>query len=261
MNRKGLWLGTLLILPLLSACGSEAYLVPAGAHPHNSRVLQDQQAVEIRYRTIQFNVQRAISTQESALVADPRWADGYSRLSDLFWDENQPKAALAEAAKACQLDPGNVVYWDNLGSMAVKLSDWSEAASAYGHALKRNAAQWQAYVGLGLTALGQKNVTLARRDAQSALAVGGAQGPTYALYGQVSQYLGNWTDAATYYRNAVAANPDWWQGYYDMAAVEVHWGEISQAESNIRRALRDSPESPQPWMLLQSLPQVSSNGS
>jgi tetratricopeptide (TPR) repeat protein len=254
------WIGSGLcsavLLSFLSGCGSEAYLVPPGPKPHNVGVLEDQQVVEMRYRTIQFNIQRAISTEESALVADPHWAEGYNRLADLFWEENQPAAALAEMTKACQLDPHNLTYWDNLGAMAVRQHEWHQAASAYGQSLARNPAQWQAEVGLGLTALGQHNVVKAQSYAQQALAAGGPQGPVYALFGQVSQGLGNWTSAATYYRNTIAANPDWWQGYYDMALVEVHWGEIPQAESNIRQALHDSPENPQPWLLLQSLPQT-----
>lgn len=254
---RTLWLaGLTAALCTLTGCGSADYLLPAGSQPGSAQVAADQQAVDQRYSAVQFNLERAITTEESALVKDPGWADGYSRLAQLFWDANEPAAALAEAHRACDLAPHSVVDWNNLGQMAFSMHRWATAESAYKASLEQNPAGWQADVGLGQLDLARHHPTAAQSEAQAALASGGPQGPIYALYGQIEQNSGNWNAAASYYRNAIAANPQWWQGYYDMGVVDVHWGEISEAESNIRQALRDSPQSSAPWMLLQSLPQT-----
>ncbi|PSR37475.1 MAG: hypothetical protein C7B44_03600 [Sulfobacillus thermosulfidooxidans] len=246
------------LLMILSGCGSNNYLVPPGAHANNGQIAADQQAVEERYQALQFNLQRAVATEESALVKDPTWAAGYSRLGQLFWDADQPHAALKEAQRACALAPKSQTFWNNLGEMAVSMQQWSLARHAYHHTLHLDPANWQAMVGLGQIAVALHQWNNARVLADKALAVAGPQGPIYVLFGEVAQNANDWTTAATYYRNAIAANPAWWEGYYDMAIVDVHWGEIAQAESNIRQALHDNPDSAAPWILLQSLPQTSS---
>ncbi|SMC06551.1 Tfp pilus assembly protein PilF [Sulfobacillus thermosulfidooxidans DSM 9293] len=257
MMKKVIGVGfPLLLLPWLSACGSDAYLVPPQARNAPKEILMDQQAVEQRMQSIQFNLTRAITTEESAVVQDPTYAEGYSRLAQLFWQDHEPQAALIEAQKACQLQPSNVTYWNNLGQLALSTHHLRTASTAFHEALSHDPTNWTAYVGLGQAAIAQHQPNLAQVDATKALEFGGPQGPVFDLDGQVNQLKGNWNNAATFYRDAIAANPNWWQGYYDLAVVEVHWGEVSLAEQNLRQALSDNPGSSSAWLLLQSLPQT-----
>lgn len=245
-----------VLVAALSACGSNAYLIPPSAQNAPPQILGDQQAVERRFQSIQFNLSRAITTEERVVTQDPTYAQGYSRLAQLFWDSHQPEAALSEAQRACQLQPGNTTYWNNLGQLSLSTHHLTQAEMAFHQALKHNGASWQAYVGLGQVALDRHDVKNAQVDARQALAFGGPEGPVFDLDGHINQMLGNWKNAASFYRNAIASNPSWWQGYYDLAVVEVHWGETASAEANLRQALTDNPESSQAWLLLQSLPQA-----
>ncbi|MCL4493866.1 MAG: hypothetical protein M1294_03530 [Firmicutes bacterium] len=245
-----------ILLPWLAACGSTAYLVPAQGRQAPQGVVQGQQAVEQRVKSIDFNLTRAIATEESVLAHDPTYALGYSKLAQLFWDNHEPGAAIEEAQKACRLQPGNVIFWTNLGQLCLVTHHLNQANEAFTEALSHDAGNWAAYVGLGQVALALHNAAQAKVDGAEALKFGGPQGPIFVLDGQLNQQENNWRNAATFYHDAISANPNWWQGYYDLAVVEIHWGEISAAIRDLHQALTDNPGSSAVWLLLQSLPRT-----
>lgn len=241
-----------MVLGLLTGCGVQRVSSSVAPGPE---ALRYQQGVETRNHTVQINLGRAISSEESAILQDPTWAPAYVRLAGLFWNADQPRSALATMKKACSLDPSSTNE-RRLGQMAQAMQQPKIAVQAYRSALARNPGDWMAWDGLAGIAVDQKQWTTALNDVRQSLLVGGPQGVTFDLWGRIEQHQGRWRQAAIDYRNAEAASPGWWRSYYDLAQVEIHWGATVTAENLLRQGLQANPSNGKIWRLLETLPQT-----
>lgn len=253
-TQAGVLLVAAAVAVTAAGCASATPLVPPAAGATVPEAAAYQQTVELRYQNAEDNLNRAVSEQESALVADPNWAFGHLRLATLFWALHQPTAALAEAQKATRLDPRSDTFEVDLGQMAAAMGQTRAATAAFRAAIRINPGNWTAWDGLASLALAAHDPETALRDVHQSLLLGGPQAPTYDFWGRALLAEGQWGQAATYFRSAQSAAPGWWQPAYDLGRVEVHWGEYSLAAQQLRNALQDSPGQSAPWQLLESLP-------
>ncbi len=242
-----------IIMISLSGCGSL---------PNGSSVASGYLNGEVNhYQDVPSNLERAASDGETAIVENPANVNGYVALANTFVHLRQPEVAVHELTEAVSLRPHDSTLWNDLGLLAWSIHQPGLASQAWQKAVRQNPGNWMAWDGLGAIALNQSQWSLATSDLQQSLVVGGTQGPTLDFMGEEAMALGNWQSAAIYFRDTIQATPQWWQGYYDLAKVDLHWGELSAAESNLHAALGLYPGSGKAWLLLQSLPQPVANNS
>jgi len=251
---KGRWTATLVLVLLgVTGCGSGAYLLP----PHSgggSIARAYQEAVESHYRSVQGNVQAAVTAEELAIAHDPSWAPAYARLATLFLTLGEPEAALTTAKDAVRVAPKTSLYETNLGKLAASLGRSSLARSAYQRAVELNPGGWSAMDGLAQLDVASKHYIQAARWLERAMAAGGPEAPTWQIWGSMAQAEGNWSLATRYYHQAEVADPAWWQPHYDLARAALRRHRVAFAGRQLRAALADDPGSSQAWLLLQSLP-------
>jgi tetratricopeptide (TPR) repeat protein len=254
MCRVGLRaLAGVVLAGLLSACGTATYLVPAGGTP-GARGYQ--QAAEVRWATVQENLDRAAYDEEQAIARDPRWPVPHARLAQIFLALGQPGAALTEAERAWRLDPGGAVYADNVGQLALQEGRRALAEAAFQSALTRHPGDWVAATGLATVDIAERRWTAAARLLRQALLWGGPQGLIYDAWGQYYWASGNAATAAAYYADAASANPAWWQPYYHLAQVELKLGQNQEALGNLQQALNLAPGEGQVWHLYRAVAQT-----
>lgn len=251
---KQVWLILVILAGVLTGCGNAAFRVPPSAiNPSHPVATQYQQAVERRINASQAALERAVSNEESVIVRDPTGAFGYMRLAGLFWRLHQPSAAIQEARRATQLQPTGQNFV-TFGQLAWSVGQYRVARGAFTEALTLNKAAWWADVGLAQIAMVDNQDSRAHTDLMQAVAIAGPQGPIMNAMGQLRMKQSHWERAATDFAQAIRMNSSWWRPYYEMAKVDLHWGRVGSAQSNLRIALNLNPISSKPWLLLQSLP-------
>ncbi|MDA8193344.1 MAG: tetratricopeptide repeat protein [Thermaerobacter sp.] len=251
-------IGTVLvmgtILGVLSGCGSATFLVSNAPSPVSPSAMGNQQAVAMRWQQIQVSLDRAITTEEATVAQDPTWAPAHMQLAQMFWTANHPRTALQEAEAASGLAPTSANYALWVGQMAQAMGSLATAQRYYQRALAINPGTWQAWDGQAQIAMQWHEDTAAETDVQRALLAGGPEGPTFDMFGRLAMQAGQWQTAATYFRDAQSANPGWWQGYYDLAQVDFHWGETARGQSALHSALNADPTQAKVFQLLESYP-------
>ena len=73
---------------------------------------------------------------------------------------------------------------------------------------------------------------------------------SYAQLGVEYGYLKRFGEAETALRHSLELDPDSWRAQYDLALILSQTGNFTEAEERVRRALRESSESPHAHMLL-----------
>jgi tetratricopeptide (TPR) repeat protein len=221
-----------------AGCAPATAGAPAGGTPAAAGFAA---AAETRWSRLRFELARAAYDEEQAIARDPRWAAPHARLAEIFLAAGDPAAALAEAEAAVRLDPSRALYWDDLGDLARSTGAWSQAARAYQAARRVDPGDWQAAWGLGLVAVDRRQWGAAARWLRLALLLGGPRGTIDDAFGQLYARSGDEPEATAYFRAAEAADPGWWQPYYDQAALEARAGRTAAALADLKQALARNP--------------------
>jgi tetratricopeptide (TPR) repeat protein len=236
----------------VAGCTATPNPAPAGG---NAAATGFAAAGETRWSRVTFELGRAAYDEEQAIARDPRWAAPHARLAQIFAAQGDTAAALAEAATAARLDPKHPLYADDWGDLARRAGDLALAERAYEAARRADPADWQAAWGLGLVAVARRQWGPAARWLRLALLLGGPRGTVDDAFGQLYAASGDVPEAAAYFAAAVAADPGWWQPYYDRAALEARLGQRAAALADLRRALARQPASGVAFELYRKLAQ------
>jgi Flp pilus assembly protein TadD len=147
---------------------------------------------------------------EAASRINPKDAMSRSNLGTYFQSHNQPRQAVAEYEYAVGLtsDPGLLAQtYANLGAAYRALGEDAQARESFIHALRLNPNQSNAWLGLGLLARKESNITEAVSDLSRSLELQPtAQG--YFELGQTLAQSGRVPEALDSYRRALQLAPD-----------------------------------------------------
>lgn len=241
---------------LVGGCASANNLLPQSARnlPHNMSGYQ--QSVETEYRSINADLNQAIRVEETVVASDPGYTGGYERLASLFILAGQTSSAVDVLKRATARAPRHSEVWVALGQAEAAYGTPKASEHAYRRALSVNAGAWMAWDGLGFVAVSEGQSRSAWRDSQSALDVGGQQGPTMDLRGRVLLQQGDPGGALVQFSDAAKLEPNWWQAYYDEARAQLALGEYKAAGRALRRAARLNPSSGSVWQMKTALSQI-----
>lgn len=147
---------------------------------------------------------------EAAALINPKDAMSHSNLGTYDLQHGQMQQAIKQYQTAIELtsDPGLLAQtYANLGAAYRTIGDSAQAQEDYNHALRLNPNQFNAWLGLGLVAQKQGNLTEAITDLSRSVELEPtAQG--YLSLGRALAQAGHSTDALSAYDQALKLSPD-----------------------------------------------------
>jgi serine/threonine-protein kinase len=161
------------------------------------------------------NLDLAISTLQSAVQTDPRFALGYAELGEAYRLRNQ-------------LDPNPT---------------WIEQASANCEkAIQLDNHLPSTYVTLGRLHSGQGKSDLAVDEFQRALQINPRNAEAIMGVASVYEHMGRTADAEANYKRAAALQSDYWDGYNSLGWFYYRQGRTADAVAQFRRVVELTPD-------------------
>lgn len=168
----------------------------------------------------------------------PGTAVGYLGLADLAYQQGNVSAAREYAYAAHAAQPGLAAPYLTLGRIASQQEDWTAAESSYRLAVGLAPLATEAYVGLA-TAVYQQTADLDQSLAWlwQAYGVGVNRGSVYRAMGDLALQDGQSAQAATFYQQAVNAEPGVPDSYWRLADIYLSEGLPTVARQSASTAL------------------------
>jgi serine/threonine protein kinase/tetratricopeptide (TPR) repeat protein len=161
------------------------------------------------------NLDLAISTLDSAVKTDARFALGYATLGEVYrlkYQTEHHPAWLAEAAANCQ--------------KAVQIDDHLPAA----------------HVTLGYLNISLAKTDLALQEFQKALDINPRDASAVMGMASVNEHMGHAAEAETSYKRAIALRPDYWDGYTALGNFYDRQNRVQDAIAQYRRVIELTPD-------------------
>lgn len=149
---------------------------------------------------------------------------------------------------------GSAEQWRQQGLAASARRDHAGAIAAFEQALKLSPRDPALAARLALEHLTYGDVAAARRTAQAARALPGADARTIDRLGHIFSRLSEFSLALDLFRQAAAAAPDDPAILRNLAWGAQHLGQFPEAEQALRRALVLAPDDDRAWFNLSGLP-------
>lgn len=157
---------------------------------------------------------------EKALAIDPHHVKSLVNLSRVFIDQKRHDDAIGTLTRAADIDPESVQVYRLLGRTYHNMGKRDEAVDAYRRAIELNELDAWSMNNLGLIFLEAK-----RADEALPLLVRAVElKPEVPVFhnnlGMALEHTGRFTEAATAYKGALAADPDYEKAKRNLARLE-----------------------------------------
>jgi arylsulfatase A-like enzyme/Tfp pilus assembly protein PilF len=181
---------------------------------------------------------------ERARALDPRRGRAQFQLADLAMQQGDFERAIATLTDALRLDADRPTFLVKLAECHIELKQYARAEPLLREALARDSTIAQAHYDLGLIhdARGETQQAMAEYKAYEATI--GDKPRTYAAafnLGKLLMRSGRPFEAAARFRDAVAANPEFAEGYLYLAKALLDAGDLRGAEHAARTGLKARP--------------------
>lgn len=155
--------------------------------------------------------ERAVEYYSAALAMDPTYSEYYNDRGSLYLRLGRYREAIADYRRAIELSPPYQEVWTNLGQCHRSLGDMQAALAAYSRALDLDADSLLAWIGRG----------------------------------QAHEAQGRLDEALADYDRALEIEPDQWDTLASRAVVLYQLGEIARSLADLDRAIELAPDEPQ----------------
>ena len=183
-----------------------------------------------------FNPSDAANLFKEALAIDPKNAGAHLGLA-LIAEQDFEGSAIEEAHKALAADPNLVEARELLGKLALEDSDLKTARDEAASALKLNPHSSAA------EAINASADLLEHRDANEWLTRIATDHPkdgtAYELIGFFLQLNRRYDDAITYFRKAIAVEPDLWSAHSQLGVNLMRLGREAEAHKELELAFNN----------------------
>jgi eukaryotic-like serine/threonine-protein kinase len=163
------------------------------------------------------NLDLAISSLNSALKTDPRFALGFATLGEAYrlkYQTEHHPAWLGEAASYCQ--------------KAVQIDDRLAAA----------------HVTLGYVNISLAKTDLSLQEFQKALDINPRDASAVMGMASVNEHRGHFAEAEAYFKRAIALRPDYWDGFTALGNFYDRQNRVQDAIAQYRRVIELTPDNP-----------------
>ena len=143
--------------------------------------------------------------------------------------------------KAIQCNPGNSIYYNNLGNALKDQGKLVEAITSYQKALEIKPDFAEVYNNMGTVFKKQGKLTEAISCFQKALKIKPNIAEAYNNIGNAFQDQGNLNEAISYYQKALEIKPGYARAHYNLGIVFKNQGRLIEAISYHKKALEINP--------------------
>lgn len=201
-----------------------------------------------------FQGQNRLDLAEEAFLRsidmEPSWAFTHRGYGFFLAKHQRMEAAAEQFRRATQLAPDDFNAFANLGLAYFELGEWTEARTAFGHALelRRSSAVLVSFANLlyyeGDFGGAAELLEEALLDSGPDYWTFGKLGAAYRQLGNSEKARGAFAEAVTLGREALVLSPDdgWLLSY--VAGYEANLGRFTQAQELLGRARQVAPELP-----------------
>lgn len=182
----------------------------------------------------------------AAVQVQPDSVQAWFSLGNLYQSEGKLSQAAEAYCQATTLRPDAAPIYNNLGYTLQQLDQWEEAVICYQKAvaLQPGAAEIEVNLANALQVLGQLTPEQQAHYAtlNSRLAMN-------------RRNAGDLKTAQTYYEQAIALQPDWWEAHYNLAVTLLQQGVLEAAILPCQKALELKPDAEEAQQCLQQIRQ------
>lgn len=172
---------------------------------------------------------QAAAQLEKAIAYDPRYADAYNNLGQLYRQRGDLRRAIEQYELATELLPCIALYHYNLGFAYEEDQQYDNAIAAYKAAITRNPAYGKAFNNLGFVYLQTGRLAEAEQYLQQGIAIDPSAAYLYKNLGRVYLAQGRPTEAIAQIQAAVTLFPDYAEARYFLAEAYRQAGQPQNA--------------------------------
>ena len=169
------------------------------------------------------NLQRAVHCYQKYLKEVPDTAPVLHALGGLCYQLQRHDLAGKYLEQACQKDPGNPDYLNDLGAFLLTTGKYNEAVSSLGQIVSRSPDNPEAYYNLGLALHGADRLSEALSSFDEVIKLRPDHAAAYYNMGVILQELGQYPGAEETLRKAVRYAPD-------LAVAHLKLGEVLSSQ-------------------------------
>ena len=176
------------------------------------------------------------------LDVDPEHSDSLHLSGVIALQTGKYDVAVDLINKAIQFNPGNSIYYNNLGNAFKDRGNLAEAISCFQKALEIKPDFAEAYYNLGNVFKVQGNLVEAVSSYQRALEFKPDSAEAYYNLGTTLKEQGHLVEAIPCFQKALEIKPDYADAYNNMGNALKDQGKLTEAIASYRKALEIRPD-------------------
>ena len=174
---------------------------------------------------------KQIADEDNAFMSNLKLREG-----NKFRDEGNFNRAAELFTEAIDINPKNVIAWNNRGWACVELKKYKEAMSDFDKAIELDPNIWYSYLGRGQVYFNQKKQPEAFAEYNKALRINPNNAVLWNNRGAARSWFNNWKDAVRDYTKAIELDPNYALAYQNRGNVYQLLGEMKKAREDFDRA-------------------------
>ncbi|UCF92984.1 MAG: tetratricopeptide repeat protein [Desulfobacterales bacterium] len=190
----------------------------------------------------------AVALIGKAVHLDPGQAVFYNNLGNGYFEKGETAEAILKYQKAIELKPNYAEAWFNLGNAYQQQRRGNKAVHCYQQALAIESDLVAAWFNLGRAQKQQQRLSAAIQCFQEVMRRQPGCAEAYEERGAIYRDLSRWDEALDCYEKALAINPDSWRAYFNLGNVYREKNENARAIDYYRQALKREPLSAETYL-------------
>lgn len=183
----------------------------------------------------------ALRLASQILAGRPQRADAHNLMGAILSAKGDRAGAARSFAEATRLDPGNALFFANLGETERLCGRLDEALAALTRAVALDPHSAQAFNNLGIVRFERREFEEAVKCYETAIATDAGYPEAHNNLGNALRALGHDEAAVESYQQALLLREDYPEAYNNLASVLRDEGNLDEAEHCYRKAIELRP--------------------
>jgi serine/threonine-protein kinase len=192
---------------------------------------------------------KASQNCQKALTLEPRLAEGYTCLGNVYFGTGRNEEAVRQYQHALQLDPNNDYALGQLADAYQAAGNPAAAEAAYKHAIGLRPDYWGVYSGLGVLYFTQARYTEAADMFSKVVALSPSNYHGYSNLGAAYIYLNRYDDSIAASERSIELRPNR-DAYTNLAGAYFAKRRYAETIKYIELSLKLDPKDPLNWGVL-----------
>jgi len=207
---------------------------------------QDPLAYEVKGHILHAmrRFREALSVFARAVELAPGNCRSMRMIGKCYMDAGETEKGIVKVEQALRIEPCFVAAWHLLGETYLEKDDLMRGLQCFAKALSINPRDWGSYFFLAEYFMGRGDYDIAIAEVKKLFLFEedpAIRSEALNLIGYAHFLQGNRDDAAYYFNSAVAFNPDYALGYFNLGEMELHARNYAKAIHYYEQALKRDP--------------------